>query len=95
MSDLKKISYIGASTSHGGVIAGGISRNVYVDVGGSKTLASINGDIHVCPRHGVNCVIATGFAKFNEIRHTRVGDSCACGAAVVSGSDNTWSEGDI
>jgi uncharacterized Zn-binding protein involved in type VI secretion len=90
----QKLSYRGASTDHGGIILPGIPHNVNVDVGGGPVQASLDLDPHACPipGHGVNYVIATGFAKFNGIKHTRVGDSCACGATVVGESDNTWSD---
>ena len=90
----QKLSYRGAVTSHGGVILHGVPHNVLLDVGGAPTPASLDNDPHACPipEHGVNYVIATGFANFNGIKHTRVGDSCACGAVVVSESDNTWSD---
>ena len=88
----QKLSYRGASTSHGGVIGSGVPHNVNVHVGGSPVQASLDGDVHICPRHGVNSVIATGFVKFDGIKHTRVGDSCACGAIVIGESDNTFSD---
>ena len=90
----QKLSYRGATTSHGGTILPGVAHNVLFDVNGVPTPASLDNDPHACPveGHGINYVIATGFAKFNGIKHTRVGDSCACGAVVVSESDNTWSD---
>ena len=89
---MQKMSYRGAVTSHGGIITGGIPHNVRVSVGGADAEASLDNDIHVCPVHGVNYVIATGFAKWNGIKHTLVGDSCVCGAVVVGESDNTFSD---
>ena len=91
---MAKMSYRGASTDHGGVITTGVEHNVKVDVGENPMPASLDNDIHVCPipGHGVNNVIATGFATFNGIKHTLVGDSCTCGAKVVGESDNTFSD---
>ena len=87
-----KMSYRGASTSHGGIVGTGVSHNVLVQVGGGLKEASLDNDLHICPAHGVNHVIAQGFAKFTNIKHTLVGDPCACGAVVVGESDNTFSD---
>lgn len=91
---MAKMSYRGAHTSHGGVITTGVAHNVKVDVGGQLKEASLDKDTHVCPipGHGVNQVIATGFANFQGIPHTLVGDSCTCGATVEGESDNTYSD---
>lgn len=91
---MNKMSYRGAITSHGGVITTGVAHNVIVDVGDNPMQASLDGDVHVCPipGHGVNNVIGTGFANFEGIPHTLVGDSCTCGATVVGESDNTFSD---
>jgi len=91
---MPKMSYRTAVTSHGGIIIGGGAHNVKVTVGGGLKEASIDRDLHICPIccHGVNMVIASGFAKFAGIRHTLVGDICTCGAVVVGESDNTYSD---
>lgn len=91
---MRKLSYRGASTSHGGVIVSGVYHNVDVHVGGVLQQASLDGDVHVCPipGHGINNVIGTGFANFDGIPHTLVGDLCTCGATVVGESDNTYSD---
>lgn len=91
---MPKMSYRGAATDHGGVITTGVAHNVLVTVGGNLMQASLDNDVHVCPipGHGINNVIATGFANFEGIRHTLVGDSCTCGAKVVGESDNTFSD---
>lgn len=89
---MRKMSYRGASTSHGGVVGSGVPHNVKVSVGMGDKEASLDGDAHYCPIHGTNSVIATGFANFEGIPHTLVGDSCTCGAIVNGESDNTFSD---
>ena len=89
---MSKMSYRSAITSHGGVILAGVPHNVKVSVGGNLLEASLDGDPHACPVHGINQVIGTGFANFQGIPHTLVGDSCTCGATVVGESDNTYSD---
>lgn len=90
---MRKMSYRLAVTSHGGIILGGISHNVKVSVGGLLE-ASVDMDLHICPLrfHGVNHVIASGFANFQGIPHTLKLDPCVCGAVVVGESDNTYSD---
>lgn len=67
-------------TSHGGILLPGASHNTNAN----GHILSVNHDIHICPieHHGVNIVIATGFAKANGINLTRVTDRCTCGAIV-------------
>jgi hypothetical protein len=90
---LKKLSYRTALTNHGGVILPGIPHNVYVEIEGNIMMqASVDKDPHLCPIHGMNHVNATGFAKFEGIKHTRVGDPCECGAEVVGESANSFSD---
>lgn len=90
---MEKLSYRGAVTDHGGIIQPGVPHNVKVSVGGALLEASLNGDPHPCPLcEVVSNVVATGFANFEGIRHTKVGDYTTCGAKVIGACDNTFSD---
>ena len=79
---------VGDSSSHGGVIVTGAARTL---VNGRK--AARKGDLHVCPipGHGVRPITTGSPNTFIEGKAAaRVGDQVACGAVIVRGSPNTF-----
>jgi len=89
----EKLSYRGAVTDHGGYISPGVSHNIKVLVSGVLRDASLDGDPHPCPLCEVtSSVVATGFAKFNGIKMTKIGDKTTCGATVIAPCDNAFSD---
>jgi uncharacterized Zn-binding protein involved in type VI secretion len=79
---------VGDRTSHGGVIVTGAARTF---VNGRK--AARKGDLHVCPiySHGVRPIVTGSPDTLIEGKAAaRVGDRVACGAVIVSGSPNTF-----
>ncbi|MEO1003553.1 MAG: PAAR domain-containing protein [Cyanobacteria bacterium J06638_7] len=78
----------GDVTSHGGVIASG-SGDVIVN---GRGIARV-GDLHICPIHGPNAIVTGDPDVISNNRHTaRVGDLTACGAVIVSGSEDTLAD---
>lgn len=52
------------------------------------------GDEHACPMHGKNVIVATASPSTADGRPmAAVGDACACGAVIVTGSPLTTLEG--
>lgn len=52
------------------------------------------GDIHVCPRHGRNEIVSVSSASTCDGKPVAtVGDTCGCGATIVTGSDVCSTEG--
>ena len=72
-------------TSHGGIIASGSFNSIVNCLPEARLF-----DIHVCPLHGVNCIVTCSGNTFTNVRgNARIFDMCACGAAIVTGSPNT------
>jgi uncharacterized Zn-binding protein involved in type VI secretion len=79
---------VGDRTSHGGVIVTGAARTF---VNGRK--AARKGDLHVCPiyGHGIRQITTGSQNTLIEGKAAaRVGDQVACGAVIVRGSPNTF-----
>ena len=73
-------------TSHGGVIVSG-SFNTIVNFLPEARIF----DVHVCPIHGVNCIVSGSFNTLTNARlNARIFDTCGCGASIVMGSFNTY-----
>ncbi|OCX58132.1 hypothetical protein BFP70_18890 [Thioclava sp. SK-1] len=53
------------------------------------------GDTHVCPikGHGSNVIVSGGSAIVDGRPVARVGDTCACGCTIVSGSSQSTCDG--
>lgn len=44
------------------------------------------GDTHDCPKHGPNSISAGGSGEIDGRAIARLGDACACGGVITSGS---------
>lgn len=76
---------IGDSTSHGGVIVTGTSKVLINGIPQSRI-----GDVHLCPIHGANVIVGGAPHAVGDHSPTaRIGDPCACGAVITSGSHDT------
>jgi uncharacterized Zn-binding protein involved in type VI secretion len=77
---------VGDTSTHGGTLVPG-------PAGPSKTMCDGRpiirvSDILICPLHGPNPVVqGSPTTKSESLPHGRIGDPCACGAAIASGSD--------
>lgn len=78
-----KQTFIGSTTSHGGVIVSGSPDGFVNGIPISRL-----GDTHICPFHGPNTIVTCSpDTKTNNIGNARVFmDICGCGALIVSGS---------
>lgn len=71
-------------TDHGGIITTGSD-----DTFANGRPVARKDDIHVCPIHGSNTIITGSLTVLTNQKLTaRIGDLCACGAVIVTGSDN-------
>ncbi|WP_226554194.1 PAAR domain-containing protein [Celeribacter naphthalenivorans] len=59
-----------------------------------KPIARV-GDTHVCPikGHGTNSIVSGGSALVDGRPIARIGDKCACGCVIVSGSSGSTCDG--
>ena len=83
---MRKQSRLFDPTSHAGIIVSG-SPNTTVN-----TLLLVRlFDIHVCPIHGVNVVVTcSSKVQTNRRGNARAGDLCACGAAIIPATPDTY-----
>lgn len=81
MAGNRGLAHIGTISSHGGVVITG-AVNVMV----CGRLASMQFDLHVCPRkkHGVTPIVTASETVFtNGRRNARQFDVCGCGAVLL------------
>jgi uncharacterized Zn-binding protein involved in type VI secretion len=93
MGELRPVSRLGDSGSHGGEPSGKIvTGSPDVTVNG-RPIARVS-DTYDCAFHGPNLIVK-GSTRLtaNNLPVVRVGDITACGAVIIQGSEDTFDGG--
>jgi uncharacterized Zn-binding protein involved in type VI secretion len=85
MAETYKIARVGDQCTHGAVIITGDQTRLV----NGKAVAR-RGDLVSCPEHGINPIVSVvaGPVVTKGEPTARVGSQAACGAVIITGSDN-------